>query len=63
MTDFGLSKKSVIVTGAAGGLGPDVRGSIYRPEPIVTIADVDEAGAQAPPGHSAQEQAMHWARC
>ena len=47
MTDFGLSKKSVIVTGGAGGLGRAFAQGFIDAGAYVAIADVDEAGAQS----------------
>jgi NAD(P)-dependent dehydrogenase (short-subunit alcohol dehydrogenase family) len=47
MTDFGLSKKSVIVTGGAGGLGRAFAQGFIDAGAYVAIADVDEAGAKS----------------
>ena len=47
MTDFGLAKKVVIVTGAAGGLGRTFAEAFVRAGANVTIADINEDGARA----------------
>jgi NAD(P)-dependent dehydrogenase (short-subunit alcohol dehydrogenase family) len=47
MTDFRLSKKSVIVTGGAGGLGRAFAQGFIDAGAYVAIADVDDAGAQS----------------
>ena len=47
MTDFGLAKKSVIITGGAGGLGRAFAQGFLDAGAYVAIADVNEAGAQS----------------
>lgn len=47
MTDFGLSRKAVIVTGGAGGLGRAFAKGFLGAGAYVAIADINEAGAQA----------------
>jgi NAD(P)-dependent dehydrogenase (short-subunit alcohol dehydrogenase family) len=46
MTDFGLAKKVVIVTGGAGGLGRAFAEGFVRARACVVVADINEAGAQ-----------------
>ena len=47
MTDFGLTKKSVIVTGGAGGLGRAFAQGFLDAGAYVAIVDVDEDGVQS----------------
>jgi NAD(P)-dependent dehydrogenase (short-subunit alcohol dehydrogenase family) len=47
MTDFGIAKKVVIVTGGAGGLGRAFAEAFLRAEASVVIADIDDAGARS----------------
>jgi NAD(P)-dependent dehydrogenase (short-subunit alcohol dehydrogenase family) len=47
MTNFGLARKAVIVTGAAGGLGLAFAKGFFAAGAYVAIADINEAGARA----------------
>jgi NAD(P)-dependent dehydrogenase (short-subunit alcohol dehydrogenase family) len=47
MTDFGLAKKAVIVTGGAGGLGRAFAQGFVSAGARVVVADINAAGAQA----------------
>jgi NAD(P)-dependent dehydrogenase (short-subunit alcohol dehydrogenase family) len=47
MTDFGLSKKAVIITGGAGGLGRAFAEGFIDAGASVLLADIDEGGAKA----------------
>ena len=50
MTDLGLNSKTVIVTGAAGGLGRAFAEAFGAAGANVMAADIEEAGAQATAG-------------
>jgi NAD(P)-dependent dehydrogenase (short-subunit alcohol dehydrogenase family) len=47
MTDFGLTKKAVIVTGGAGGLGRAFAEGFVSAGARVAVADINAAGARA----------------
>ena len=47
MTNLGLARKAVIVTGAAGGLGLAFAKGFFAAGAYVAIADINEAGARA----------------
>jgi NAD(P)-dependent dehydrogenase (short-subunit alcohol dehydrogenase family) len=47
MTDFGLTKKAVIVTGGAGGLGRAFAEGFASAGARVAVADINAAGARA----------------